>query len=60
VARVDTGRTTAPLCLCKVGQSPIPTLNRVKISQTSWAWRQKIDVALGTWPPSSPPWRSPR
>jgi hypothetical protein len=27
VARVDAGGVTAPLCLCKGGQSPIPTLN---------------------------------
>jgi hypothetical protein len=31
-----------PLCLCKVGQSPTSTLNRVKVSQTSWAWRQRL------------------
>jgi hypothetical protein len=35
VAGVDTGMITAPLCLCKVGQSPTPTLNRVKASWTS-------------------------
>jgi hypothetical protein len=32
VARMDTGRKTAPVCLCKVVQSPTPTLNRVKPS----------------------------
>jgi hypothetical protein len=26
VARMDTGRMTAPLCLCKVDQSPTPTV----------------------------------
>jgi hypothetical protein len=30
VARMGTGRTTAPLCLWKVGQSPTPTLDRVR------------------------------
>jgi hypothetical protein len=51
VAKVDTERMTAPLCLCKVGQSPTPTLNRVKALWTSWAWWQKTDGALGPWPP---------
>jgi hypothetical protein len=51
MARMDTGRMTAPLCLCKVGQSPIPTLNRVKASQTSWAWWQKTDGGPGTLAP---------
>jgi hypothetical protein len=53
VARVDIGghwRTTAPLCLCKVGQAPTPTLNRVKPSWTSWAWWPKTDVAQGLGP----------
>jgi hypothetical protein len=53
----DTGESTAPpapLCLCKVDQSPIPTFNRVKASRTSWAWWQKANVALGP----QPPWRS--
>jgi hypothetical protein len=59
VARMDTGRTIAPLCLCKVGQSPTPTLDRVKASQTTWAWWQKTDAALGPWPPSRSPQRSP-
>jgi hypothetical protein len=48
-----------PFCLYKVGQSPTPTLNRVKSSQTSWTWWQKTDVALGPRPPSRSPWRSP-
>jgi hypothetical protein len=66
VARMDTGRMTAPLCLCKrQGQSPTPTLNKVKASWTSWVWWQKTDVALGPQPrvavqvagrPQSPTW----
>jgi hypothetical protein len=59
VARVDTGGSTASLCLCKVGQSPTPTLNRVKSSWTSWVWQQKTDAALGPWPPSKSPRRNP-
>jgi hypothetical protein len=45
VARMDTGGSTALLCLHKVGQSPIPIPTRLKVSQTSWSW-QKTDVAL--------------
>jgi hypothetical protein len=59
VARMDTERMTAPLCLCKVGQSPTPTLNGVKPSWTSWAWQQNTDVALGPQPPSRSSQRSP-
>jgi hypothetical protein len=51
-------KDNCPLCLCKVDQSPIPTLSRVKASWTSWAWWQKTDVALGHWSPSRSAWRS--
>jgi hypothetical protein len=37
VARMDTGGSTALLCLHEVGQSPIPIPTRLKTSQTSWA-----------------------
>jgi hypothetical protein len=48
---MDTGVSTAPLCLYKVGQPPIPIPTRLKALWTSWAWRQKTDVALEPWPP---------
>jgi hypothetical protein len=29
-------------CLCKVGKSPIPTLNKVKTSWIPWAWKRTL------------------
>jgi hypothetical protein len=51
VARMDSGVSTALLCLHKICQSPIPIPTRLKASWTTWAWRQKTDMALGPWPP---------
>jgi hypothetical protein len=46
VVKMDSGGSTAPLCLYKVGQSLTPILTRLKVSWTSWTWRQKTDIAL--------------
>jgi hypothetical protein len=55
VVKMDTRRSTSPLCLYKVGQSLTPVANRLKASWTSWTWQQNTDAALGPQPPSRSP-----